>query len=95
MTTQSPEEQLVEMEEWFRSTFEDPVETTPYESAEGGYQYIWGGPYHASDELHNKFHGRVQDELIDQLAEKLDEELWDWAPVMGGEKCPQDRDDDD
>ena len=32
---------------WFRERFEDPVEETPYNSREGGYLYIWGGPYDA------------------------------------------------
>ena len=27
---------------WFFNNYEDPVESCPYESAEGGYQYIWG-----------------------------------------------------
>ena len=37
------------MIEWFNQNFEDPAERTPYESAEGGYQWIWGGPYDARE----------------------------------------------
>ncbi|MET3972872.1 hypothetical protein ABIB94_007871 [Bradyrhizobium sp. JR7.2] len=33
------------MIQWFSANYEDPAVSTPYESAEGGYQYIWGGPY--------------------------------------------------
>jgi len=33
------------MADWFLANFENPAECTPYESAEGGYQWIWGGPY--------------------------------------------------
>ena len=38
------EERVEAMVEWFLDNFEDPAEHTPHESAEGGYQYIWGGP---------------------------------------------------
>ena len=31
--------------------FEDPANETPYESSEGGYIYIWGGPYDALEQL--------------------------------------------
>ena len=35
--------QLDVMRQWFDANYEDPVENTPYETAEGGYIYIWGG----------------------------------------------------
>lgn len=47
----SREEQIETMRAWFLESYEDPVERTPYESREGGYIYIWGGPYYAHDEL--------------------------------------------
>lgn len=43
------------MVEWFHMNFEDPAHNTPYESAEGGYQWIWGGPYDAEEELQDAF----------------------------------------
>lgn len=67
------ETQLAEMRRWFHANYEDPVENTPYESAEGGYQYIWGGPYDAREQLENEFSGVVPDELIDELATELDD----------------------
>jgi hypothetical protein len=39
------------MRYWFHRNFEDPAEETPYNTREGGYLYIWGGPYNAHDEL--------------------------------------------
>jgi hypothetical protein len=33
--------QLGVMRTWFHANYEDPVENTPYETAEGGYIYIW------------------------------------------------------
>ena len=34
-------EKLELMIGWFHLNFEDPAQSTPYESAEGGYQWIW------------------------------------------------------
>ena len=78
-----------EMEEWFRAHFEDPAERTPYESAEGGYIWIWGGPYDAFDELYGEFGGTVADDLIEELAAELTGENPEWAPVPS----PSDYDD--
>jgi len=63
--------QIAVMRHWFYANYEDPVENTPYESAEGGYQYIWGGPYDPREELEGEFGGIVSDEVIEELAEKL------------------------
>ena len=73
--------QLEAMEVWFRRHFEDPAERTPYESAEGGYIWIWGGPYNAREELESEFSGIVPDDVIDELADKLEEECLEWAPT--------------
>ncbi len=67
----SPERQYELMEEWFRKTFEDPAHRTPYESTEGGYIWIWGGPYDARDELESEFQRLVPQEVIDKLVDKL------------------------
>src|SRR6516164_4356205 len=40
------------MVDWFFANFEDPAESTPYD---GGYVYIWGGPYDAREELNEAF----------------------------------------
>lgn len=69
------------MEAWFRKRFEDPAERTPYESAEGGYIWIWGGPYDAREELEAEFSGIVPEEVIDDLIEELEAECWQWAPT--------------
>src|SRR5262245_31613642 len=49
------DQRIDEMVEWFHSNYEDPANHMPYESAEGGYQWIWGGPYDASDVLQDEF----------------------------------------
>lgn len=69
------------MKSWFLENYEDPAERTPYESREGGYIYIWGGPYDALDEL-SLFSGYVDDEVIEELADELSADcpLWTSAP---------------
>ena len=73
------ETQLEVMRNWFFSIYEDPVENTPYESAEGGYIYIWGGPYEASEKLADEFWGTVPDEVIDELVSELNDISWVWT----------------
>lgn len=73
------ERQLEIMRHWFHSNYEDPVENTPYESAEGGYIYIWGGPYDPEEELSGEFGGIVPDKLIDELASELRDISWEWT----------------
>ena len=73
--------QRAAMEAWFRARFEDPAERTPYESAEGGYIWIWGGPYDAREELESEFGDIVSEEVIQELVEELQHECYQWAPT--------------
>ena len=66
---------------WFYQNFEDPAEKTPYVSAEGGYQWIWGGPYDASDVLSSEFGNHVAEEVIKKVVADVQAQgLYDWAP---------------
>lgn len=57
-------ETLVEaMVDWFNKRFENPAESTAYISAEGGYQWVLGGPYDAREELEENF-PQSDEELI-------------------------------
>lgn len=75
----SREEIAEEIKEWFSRHFEDPVESCPYESREGGYIYIYGGPYDAREEIESEFCGLVNDEIIDEVASELEEISWEWS----------------
>lgn len=85
------ESQIQAMRSWFYERFEDPAERTPYESREGGYLWIWGGPFDAREELESQFSGHVPDDVITELVEELEGECWQWAPVSK----PEDYDDFD
>ena len=76
------------MRTWFYSHFQDPVEETPYDSRDGGYQYIHGGPYEAEEELGSHFAGLIPDDVIEELSDELDGESSEWA----GRSDPSDYD---
>ena len=83
-------EKIELMAVWFLSNYEDPAERTPFESAEGGYQWIWGGPYDASEEMSEKFEGIVPNAWIEQAVEEVESDgLTVWAP----KRKPEDYDD--
>jgi hypothetical protein len=71
--------QLEAMRRWFRENYEDPVNNCPYISSEGGYQYIFGGPYEAREELEQEFSGVADDEVIEELANHLDNGCSEWS----------------
>lgn len=81
LPTMPREEQLEVMETWFRAHFEDPAERMPYESAEGGYIWLDGGPFDPLEELQVEFEGLVPEEIIAELADKLTTEMPEWARI--------------
>jgi hypothetical protein len=82
---------LEAMIDWFHQNYEDPAHSTPYESAEGGYQWIWGGPYNAREELYSKFDGLASEALIEEAVEEVQRDgLFDWAPVRTADDYDED-----
>lgn len=80
---------------WFLEHFEDPAEKTPYESAEGGYQWIWGGPYNADEEIQDIFSEVADFDTMQQAVEEIQKDgLYDWAPIETGNDIPEDEEDD-
>jgi hypothetical protein len=67
------------MRAWFFKNYADPAENTPYATAEGGYIYIWGGPYEPEEELQFEFADLVSDALISELAEDLCQISYVWT----------------
>lgn len=77
----SSDVKLEAMEAWFRERYTDPVECCPYISTEGGYQYIFGGPYTLEDILPYEFPDEVFKGLVDELSSSLTNESWYWSPI--------------
>lgn len=72
-------DQIDLMRHWFEDRFMSPDEL-PYDSSEGGYQWIWGLETYAADELQNEFSGVINDDTIDQLSDELGSITPTWSP---------------
>ncbi|EMG7886221.1 hypothetical protein V5L11_004302 [Enterobacter hormaechei] len=75
----SKEDQIQVMRDWFYDNYENPAESCPYESREGGYAYIYGGPYDALEELQSMFEGFIKYSYIEELGDELQQECWEWS----------------
>ena len=79
------ESQIEVMKNWFFANFEDPVHHCPYISKEGGYQFIYGGPYDAEEQLFEMFSEYVSEEFIQELAKELEVDCYEWSGVVRDE----------
>jgi hypothetical protein len=67
-----------QIKEWFYENFEEPAEHMP-RGDDGKYQWIWGGPFEAGEEIQDHF-SEVDDELLDDVIGELEREAPEWAP---------------
>ena len=72
-------DQLKFMRQWFLANYEDPAHSLPYESREGGYIWIDGGPYDPHEQLHGKFDEFVPEDVIEELGDELFAVCHEWA----------------
>jgi hypothetical protein len=72
-----------DMKNWFLENYEDPANSLPYNSREGGYQWIHGGPTTPDEALQDNFSNEYSLETIQQAAQEIvDEEgIFDWSPI--------------
>lgn len=76
-----PARRIEVMLQWFHDNYEDPAVRTPYESAEGGYQWIWGGPYDAREQIGDEFSDIADEDEIEAAVDEVEKDgLVDWAP---------------
>lgn len=76
----SPEEQLRTICKWFVSRYADPANVLPYNSREGGYIWIDGGPYDARDEVEFNFTDIVPNSVLEQAIEIIENSgIYDWC----------------
>ncbi|MBO9407646.1 hypothetical protein J7399_09415 [Shimia sp. R9_1] len=71
------------MEQWFRENYEDPANSLPYDTREGGYQWIYGGPTTPIEALEEEFGGKYPSDVIEEVASRIEDELIDWTPIPG------------
>lgn len=85
----SDEEIIDAIKSWVLENFEDPVHDTPHDSSEGGYQYIWGGPYETRDIVETMFGDAVSEAIINEAISELEDETSEWVP-NGNRRVPPD-----
>lgn len=66
------------MVDWFFEHYENPAHGVPYESREGGYQYVFGGPYDAREELQESFPYAAPED-IEEAVEAIERESLEWV----------------
>lgn len=82
--TNHADQSIQYMKTWFFQNFWDPANETPYNGREGGYLYVYGGPYNAADELYGHFGDVFDDDEIHQAIDEVEAEgILDWAPMPG------------
>ncbi len=79
------EERIRLMAAWFLDNFEDPANLLPYDGQDGGYQWIYGGPYDAEDELAEAYPGAPSEEISEAAADAIDSQggLTAWSVGSG------------
>lgn len=89
------QDQVQEVVSWFFQHYEDPAVRTPYESAEGGYQYIWGGPVDAREAIYEGFPD-LDERVIEAAASEIERQGFEWVPIPGeNDYDPLDEPDED
>lgn len=89
------EASIEEMVGWFFENYEDPAHNTPHSSSDGGYQYIYGGPYDAREVLGDNFPS-VPEEWINEAVDRIQKDgTYDWAPVNRGDEYAEPDDESD
>ena len=69
-----------EVVRWFLQHYEDPAIRTPYESSEGGYQYIWGGPVDAREAIFEGF-PYLDEQVIEAAVSEIEQHGFEWVPI--------------
>lgn len=81
--------------DWFHHYYWDPANDLAYESREGGYQWIYGGPYEALEVLSDEFGSDVEHELIELAVEEIERDgLTEWSPSPNHEAQEREHDEE-
>lgn len=68
--------------EWFHQHYEDPAASLPYESAEGGYQWIYGHSRDAHEELTANFEDEEDEKIIEAAVKEIESDgVIEWSPI--------------
>lgn len=69
------------MMQWFFEHYDDPANFLPYETKEGGYQYLFGGPYELDQIFYDEFGDIYPNSNIENVIKNIEQEYGDmtWA----------------
>lgn len=77
--TDSREDMKEQITDWFHENFEDPIDNMPRNPETGSFDWIWGGPFDAREEIEDAFIG-VDSEILDEVIEEIEFGGREWAP---------------
>jgi|GEM_PF-6592397 len=67
--------------QWFHHFYEHPQNEMPPDKEEGGYFFVYGGPYDAETELQDEFGSTVPYAAIEQAVEEIQSDgTFEWSP---------------
>lgn len=78
MNHENDETKVNELIDWFNEEYEDPAQHVSYDSGEGGYQYVNGGPYDASEVLSEEY-PEIEEGLISRAVKLITNEGTEWV----------------
>lgn len=82
----NPAEQIEMMVDWFKFHFEDPANDTPHSKDQGGYVFLWGGPFDADEEIQAEFSDSVDFEAMQSAVSEIQSGgTFNWAPTTQGD----------
>jgi hypothetical protein len=90
-------EQIEMMVDWFKFHFEDPANDTPYSKDQGGYVFLWGGPFDADEQIQAEFSDTVEFDTMQAAVSQIQSDgTFDWAPTTQGSfyEHPEEEQDD-
>ncbi len=73
-------EEAIKLAEWFFERYKDPADGVPHDSAEGGYQYVNGGPYNAAEVLEENF-PQTQLAVRNLAVEQIESYGYEWVGI--------------
>ena len=77
----SPRHRIDSLVEWFHQNYDDPVNHLFYDRSEGGYQWIFGPPCEANEELSGNFPEEPEEIILAAVKEIESDGLYEWVSL--------------
>jgi hypothetical protein len=77
------ETQVDAMNRWFRKNFINPEEENPYDSDEGCFVFMNGGPYDPEQEINAHFESFIPEKARNEVISDLEDTALEWDGLPG------------